>query len=222
MDDTTIAVLLQTADRSKYTVATVDAFLRHNNPGDFRLFLADDASERERGTRYARDRGFELVFQNDTRQGCTLTLRAAIKTLYERLPPETPLLYLQNDVEFVRPLPVALVLNLLREYNVTAVRLYGDWKGYRHRGRARASDRQGKIDWYRKTIDGEEIGFARTKWSHLPHVARLRDVMRFTATARNERDVWRNARAAGCIVARFENNVIYHVGHRRTPNGKYK
>jgi len=206
-------VLLQTCDRSQYTRRTVDAFLRWNGPADFHLAVADDASGDTAGLQYATAHGFRPALLNQERAGVTVTLGRAVRRLFSEHGDDL-ILYLQNDCEFVRTLPLAPVRAAMRTHD--CVRLFGRFKGYGEP----TKDRNGRTGHWRTLPAAEEMmSTGRARWSDLPSVARLSLILRLTEGARSEREMRRNG--GRLRVACLERNVVYHFGEQRTPNGLY-
>ncbi|NLE38051.1 MAG: hypothetical protein GX621_08505, partial [Pirellulaceae bacterium] len=182
-----IAVLLHTCDRSEYTKQTIDGFLKQNDPSRFRLFMTDDASTEQEGLKYAAKSGFEMVYQTRKRTGCTLVLRDALQELSKQLPPETLLLYLQNDIEFVRPLSIPAVVALIHERKMAAVRLFADQKSYPGHPRYLDGHRRARFKWTEpKWICGELFGTCQVPWTHLPNVSTLGLVTAIMRNAKRE------------------------------------
>jgi hypothetical protein len=209
-------VLLQTCDRSQYTRRTVDAFLRWNDPAGFQLEVADDASGDTAGLQYAIAHGFRPVLINQERAGVTVTLGRAVRRLFSERGDDL-LLYLQNDCEFVRTLPLAAIQAAMPAHD--CVRLFGRFKGYgdptkdRNDGRAR--------HWRTLPAAEEMMSTGLARWSDLPSVARLSLILRLTKGARSEKEMRRNG-GRQLRVACLERNVIYHFGEQRTPSGLYR
>lgn len=113
-----IAVCLLTADRPDATSETLRTFLRWNTTAQHVLLHADDGSERPTNRMLAMAAGFETVYQVDRRAGQMPALRAMwVEALARGC---EWILHLENDQEWVAPMPQVDA--------VDCVRLYGRWK----------------------------------------------------------------------------------------------
>lgn len=146
-----IALVLLTCDRYDYTVQTVESLLKHHPPGSLDLFHGDDASTDPRVVEYMQSKGFRTIMQNEVRLGCSPSTDNLIHAVAEHIEPGTPLVYLQNDLECLRPLPEQQVRELLGRSDVSFVQL-----SYRPPKTRYAK----QIPW--KSDDGEPWEFGNT------------------------------------------------------------
>lgn len=157
-----IAVCLLTADRHKLTWATVESFLKHNPTAhqDFLLLHADDgSSDRDALFDFLRARNFMTVARHDTRAG----QMPLLQTMWGHAAAlgANRVLHLENDQEWVAPVPQDVV--------APCVRLYGEMKA-RSGPRAPAGEHlmgtKDKITWERFGTRWERAREAH--WGHSP------------------------------------------------------
>lgn len=217
-----LAVALLTCDRFDYTVQTVESLLKHNDVSDWNLFYADDASTDSRMRRYVEAHGFEPLVLHEERKGCSPTTEELIGEVGKRVSAKTPLLYLQNDFESVRPLPLGIAETLLGFNDASFVQL-----AYR-RPRHRRSKRivwswPGGQPWtygdashgdYVFTLPGVGCGYH-------PTIARLCYWADSVSGIRKERQFWRANARLGKRIYRLTDPVMRHIGRKATPNGLF-
>ena len=105
-----IAVALLTCDRYDYTVRTVEALKAHNDVTGWPLFYADDHSQDERVRPYVESQGFKPVLLNNReRMGCSPISDGLLQAVLRETGPDWLVLYLQNDFEARRPIPLQVV-----------------------------------------------------------------------------------------------------------------
>lgn len=116
----TLAVCLLTADRHSLTADTVKTFVEHNDTDGMILLHADDASQTHWNFEIAKAGEFETVYANRTgvRQGQIPALFAMWNMAAGR--GATHILHLENDQEFVGPIP--------KRRDAQTIRLYGERK----------------------------------------------------------------------------------------------
>lgn len=216
-----IAVALLTCDRYDYTVKTVDSFLEHNDPSKFLLFHADDASTDPRVVEYVQSRGFATVVRNDKRQGCSATTTALIRAVTDRVQHDTLTVYLQNDFESVRPLPVTLIAELLSRGDVSFVQLAYRRPRSPYMKRLRYVWPDGAPWTFGDSQRGEYV------WTHVgggtgyhPTVATLAMWLQCVGVKR-ELHFLRATKRLSRRVARLTRPVMRHIGRRVTPNGLF-
>lgn len=104
-------------DRPEYTRRTLESFVKHASGIRWEGCYADDASKDQPGMmKLAESFGMAPEIINGTRKGCTPTSFELICRLKSKYPPETLVLYLQNDFEFLRPIPFKSIRTVLEEY----------------------------------------------------------------------------------------------------------
>lgn len=216
-----IAVCLITADRYEYTKATVETFRNHNVGLNLILLQADDASEDSRVREVGTLHGFEQVNKNlGKRIGGQAMRQLAITAAAKR--GATHVYILENDIETVRPLPVAFLAYAFSDPDVYCVRLYGLCKernGQRkcspyHLGRGKHE--MVRWDEYRNEFEAAQIGDVH--WGAQPCVTRIGEAVWLHADTHRESDIWRKCTKLQAKTVRLLNNVTFHIGEDRTPN----
>lgn len=207
-----LAVCLLTADRPDYTADTVASFVeKADEPGFIRLH-ADDGSERRDNIQIAAAGDFETVYATTNRRGpitalkCMWTKAASLGA--------THILHLENDIEFVSPLP---------RFDIECVRLYGEHKarsGPRMQTGPNIIGTKEPIVWTEAfdTINGNKWfrGFAH--WAGMPSITETELLLRGVMHAECIKDI--------CFaLPRLESlrpmrNLTWHVGDKRTPGAK--
>lgn len=126
-----VAICLLTADRAEMTALTLETFARFNRAEDYVCLHADDGSEDERNMRLAAAHGFVTGYRHrgPPRAGQIPALKAMISEACSR--GCTSILYLENDQEFVGPIP--------ERRDAQQIRLYGEYKARPGAKRDRAS-----------------------------------------------------------------------------------
>jgi len=219
-DNRKIAVALLTCDRLKYTQKTVRTFLRRNNAEDFHLFYADDASTQQEIHAFVQEHDFEPVLLNKQRLGCTPTSDGMIREIRRRIGDDGLILYLQNDFQFLRPIPLDVVERVFVELQPHTLRLYGKYKNVFRRRWDRGARR---VSWKAYDFGPEVIQVAtRARWSWNPSITPAGVLAELAHGALREKTLMRRSRRRKFITARFAENITSHFGRRRTPQGIYK
>jgi hypothetical protein len=219
-----IALGVLTCDRYDYTVRTVESFLEFNQPEDFLLFHADDASTDERIVPYMQANGFKTIIQNTTRVGCSPITDAVVQEVAKLTDPGTLFLYLQNDLESVRPLPIDQVRDLLVRPEITFVQL-----SYR----SAAQKYTKHIKWMSEANrGGEEWVFGETKhpvvyagfkrgMGFQPSIAPIETWKPAASRNKKEREFRAKTEFRDREMCRLTLPVFRHIGKWRTPDGKF-
>lgn len=202
-----IAVALLTCDRFAYTETTLRSFAAHNaDTSRFQLFHADDASTDPRVPALATAHGFRTVARSTTRKGW-LAMRIA---LFEAAAREAEwVLFLENDIEWIRAFPWALFDYVRRQSNIYCLRLYGEFKG---RGEEpclafhKQSSRLQPVKWRPLKFAPEPTQVGVIHWSAQPSVTRTAPLL----------DLHRHGMESGDLTARVLENVTVHIGVQRT------
>jgi hypothetical protein len=216
-----LAVALLTCDRIKYTRCTVETLLKQNDTSEWSLFYADDASKDDT-RQYVESRGFEPLVLNDDRQGCSPTTEALVHAIRERCGDDALLLYLQNDFECCRPLPVAMSEEIASRHDCGFLQL-----AYR-RPRSRYNRRitflwpDGETWAFGDTSRGDyvltPVGFGV---GYHPTIARVRDWCYATEGVKTEKQFVRRNASLGKRIYRYPLPVFRHIGRRTTPHGLF-
>src|SRR5688572_4097379 len=120
-----IALCLQTSDRPEYTARTLATFAAHNDLSQFRLLHADDGSQTPENRTLAKAYGFKTVLKTKTPIGCLPVRTELIAYAASRA---DWILFLENDIESLRPFPWDLFNFVSRHHWVYSLRLFGTFK----------------------------------------------------------------------------------------------
>lgn len=202
-----IAVALLTCDRFAYTEATLRSFSAHNDTSRFCLLHADDASTDPRVPALATAHGFRTVARSTTRKGW-LPMRLA---LFKYAAREADwILFLENDIEWLRAFPWPLFEYVSRQANIYCLRLYGEFKDRHGEDRALAFHKQGPrvqpVKWRRLKYAPEPCQVGLIHWGAQPSVTRAQPLL----------DLHRYGMESGDLTARVVANVTAHIGLERT------
>jgi hypothetical protein len=201
-----IAVALQTCDRSSYTARTLASFARMNDAARFVLLHGDDASEGHDNIHLARRYGFETVVQQTARVGMTASRLALVRAAASRAP---WVLWLENDIDFVRPFPWDLFGFVSGIARVYTLRLYGKFKNVPGTDACLTTRKNcgpQKVAWSQLEGAPEPAEAGLIHWSGQPSVTRSEVLL----------DMLETGYDANALTARVKANVTSHFGHRRT------
>lgn len=203
-----IAVCLLTCDRFDYTATTLESFARFNDLKPFRLLHADDASTDERVPALAQAYGFRTVAQSTGRRVGWLKMRVH---LFEAAARQADwILFLENDIEWVRAFPSALFDYVTRQPNIYCLRLYGQFKDAARLDPCmefhKQSSRTHPVKWKRLKHAPEPCEAGYIHWSAQPSVTRAAALL----------DLHRHGMESGDLTARVVENVTAHIGVERT------
>jgi GT2 family glycosyltransferase len=202
-----IAVALLTCDRVEYTQRTLETFAAHNDLDRFVLLHADDGSEDTSNNDLAQSYGFTTVVDHPTRRGWLVTRTRLLRRAAKRA---AWILNLENDIETVRPFPWTLFEYASKDYSISCLRLYGQWKDRDRKDacltRHKATGE--RVDWrpYRGAPESSQI--ARIHWSAQPSVTRADDLLSHHRIS---------GPPLGGYTVRPKKNVTFHIGLERTP-----
>jgi len=229
LSDSKISVALLTCDRPDYTKRTIESFFKLNQHqlDRFNFYYADDASTTDENVRIADGYSFTQLIKNKKREGCSQTTAKLMSSVANE--DFAPLiLYLQNDMESVRPVPITALLMLLHDYpELGGVRLYGDFKttspynatpiGTRHIGVA------GKPTIYWQDITPcpmtEQFQYAYAHLALQPFVIKRELVPQVFKIPKKSKDINQAYAETGKMTGRTLSNVFSHFGHTKTPEG---
>lgn len=210
-----IAVGLLTCDRYDYTMRTIESLLLHNDIGSWKLFYADDCSTDDRIRPAVEGCGFCPVAMNEDRKGCTVASGAMIHAIHEVVGDDWFLLYLQNDFESIRPIPVNIIDHAIRSEGVGSCRLW-----HATEGKMEARTRS----WRHVTIAEEAVIIGRRKrcgrFSWHPQITRFSPLREASAGATSEKQMVSRL-GKPFDVLYFASPVCQHIGTTRTPGGRY-
>lgn len=212
-----LAVGLLTADRHDLTHRTVVSFINHVYRGRLTLLHADDGSETSDNIDIARAAGFRTVYMSCERRGQVPAIDALVR--HALASGATHFMYLENDWEFVRPVPLAGIAYLAG--NFTSVRFYGAWKRSTEPKQKTGEHIIGtktKIDWLPLTWAPGWEGTMAAHWGGPPSVTKIQPLAEALKTAKKIGDL--NYSLARIPSARPIENFVEHIGLERTPGFK--
>lgn len=223
-----ITVAILTCDRLELTKKTVKSFLKHNSRDNFEIFYGDDASLDPTIHEFMKRNDIPCLMNHKKRAGCSPSSDELINLAW--MINQAPyILYLQNDFESVRPIPLDAVKQTFDDKsNVGWIRLYGLNKNDTIKGgnptdpRNKFKDGSPVVRWEKLKIFGEKIEIGDAQWSYHPAIHRSDVLRKLIKGATRERDVGMAAAKSGILTARFMKNVTNHIGIRKTtPGGKF-
>ena len=219
-----ITVVILTCDRLELTRRTVKSFLRHNRREDFDIFYGDDASTDPRIHEFLDRQNIPCFMRHKKRHGCSPSSDELI-----HLAQTDHTLYLQNDFESVRPIPLDIIQQIFdTRPQVGWIRLYGLNKNDTIPG-GNPTDPRNKfkpgtpvVKWKKFEIGGEKLEIGDAQWSYHPAIHRTEVLQKLIKGATRERDAGMAAIRSGLFTARFMRNITNHIGVRKTtPGGKF-
>jgi len=223
-----IIVVLLTCNRLDLTKRTVKSFLKYNNRNDFEIFYGDDASTDSAIHRFLKRQNILCLMKHKKQLGCSLSSDKLIHLARDTS--DVPyILYLQNDFESTRPIPLNIAQQIFDiQPKVGWIRLYGLNKNDTIPG-GNTTDPRNKfkpgapvVKWEKLKILNEEIEIGDAQWSYHPAIHRTEVLCKLIRGAIRERDVGRAAIKSGLLTARFMKNITNHIGIKRTtPGGKF-
>jgi len=208
-------VAFLTCGREDLTIRTLKSFQNLNE--NWEKFYADDASNDQLGMRkIVESFGFHPLVLNDHRIGCSKTTDLLAQAVLKTVGENRLVLYLQNDFELLRPIPLGPIRSLLKS-GIGWVWL-GDW----HKGEAFLRNER---------IDGELFEIGKSDFVYNPPlIAMSQTFARILDGATSENDVVMRSRTLNLQAASFLNNIAVHTGGqfcnghgtRATPGGIFK
>ena len=208
----TLAACLLTSDRRDMTVKTVESFVDHNDIDGMILLHADDASRDNWNFEIAHAGGFETVYANRTaaKLGAVPALYAMWNEAARR--GATHILHLENDQEFVAPIPA--------RRDAQSIRLYGEFKergtGPRRFSGPHLMGTKTKIQW---DFDGHEWQRGIAHWGGQASITESGLLVKAVECAKSLKDVSMSLQKLDTL--RPRENIVWHVGHERTPGGVF-
>lgn len=210
-----LAVCLLTADRPEYTVETVLTYSERAHEDSHILLHADDGSTRRDNIQIAAAGGFDTIYATHERRGPMMALRvmwAKAASLGA-----THILHLENDNEFVAPLP---------RFDADCVRLYGEFK-CKDPNDPRAPvgphimGTKERIEWSEEFTDVRRNRWFRAlaHWGGMPSITRTDLLLRAICNAESFKDISMQLQRIDTL--RPAANITFHIGNTRTPNAKF-
>jgi hypothetical protein len=200
-----------TADRAHLTADTVRTFLEHNDELQYILLHADDGSVDTSNDQIAEAAGFETVYRHHGRR---LGQIPALHCMWHDAVTRGAewILHLENDQEFVAPIP--------ERRDADSVRLYGEYKARPGAPRARA----GATIWglnvkavWRPMDDEWERGTIH--WGAQPSITRASLLLDGIRGAQKVHDV--AARLRFLDTLRPRKNITWHTDPGHSTPGHY-
>jgi hypothetical protein len=216
-----LVVAFLQCDRPEYTRRTLDSFTRHAAGIAWEGWYADDASTDQASMiSLVESYGLKPAVVHDRRGGCTPTTFQLVKALTYRYEPETLVLYLQNDFEFLRLIPLREIRELLEERpDVGWVRLAGAHNSGPDRPAINEAwcDRIPPAQWWDYSVGEEVFDVGRSYFCYNPPpVVHLGLLYYILQESKSEKETAYHALELGKLAARFKNNVAIHVGLEKT------
>lgn len=221
-----IAAAMLTCDRIDYTETTVSSFRKFHPDLDWSCFYLDDASEDPESIRsLMAGHGFAAVTCRRDRRGCTPSTHELVRRVVAHVPDVDLLLYLQNDFEFMRPIPVDLVTRLFTEdaqwgRRLGCFRLAGRWQDP---GKVQMHERWFRpTKWYRIVEPAMELEIGQAPFVYNPPSILRPDLfLYFLDGSFNEKAVAKRSDSIPFVTIRPAGNITRHIGVVRTPGGKF-
>jgi hypothetical protein len=204
----------------------VESFCRHHPDIGWARYYLDDASDAQDEMRDLLVRyGFEPVALHTERAGCTPSTYELARRVLAEIPDLDLILYLQNDFEFIRPVPVELVKKLFLEDNersrrLGCFRLAGHWQ---YPGRfAMHENWHRPTRWYKLRQGGEDLEIGQAPFVYNPPSIIRSDLFTYLLSgARNEKGVAKRSDNIPYLTIRMVGNITQHIGRVKTPAGKF-
>jgi len=186
--------------RPEYARQTLESLARHNSLEAYRLWYALDGAYAPAVRDLAEQAGFQGLYVGDgERAGIARTYDAAMQALRALAAPGDLVIHLEEDLECLRPIPMAACRALLAESDVGWVRLFG-----RRRGDSAA--------WEKRAVLGEDVLVGRSWWAHPPTLIRLNVACDFTAGIKDESQSIRRSLKRRLRCAWLTRAVFWHRG----------
>ena len=216
-----LAVALLTCDRVTFTERVVSALAKYNDLSSFELFYADDHSRDARLHEVVREHGYEPVFLNTgKRMGCSPVSDALVSNVRDRIGDDGIILYLQNDFECIRTLPMELILAALADQDVASVKL---WEGRLGPNRIGPRTRLlRKAKWGPSNAYSEPVETSITGWGFNPQATRADTLCSIIHRATREHGMMKQSNRLGKLVVRPVALSFKHIGDVKTPRGIYR
>jgi hypothetical protein len=218
-----VALGLITCERYDLTQATLTTFAGFNYAATFGAKLqADDASQDHRNVNLGMSYGYEPIYRPKERGGVIAATRAIVEEAYKRGFPWV--LWLQNDFESARALPVELFNQVNGDSEVWALRLWGTYKAAKKGARDRACPEhigRGRqiVDWKPyPSSEPAEIGIAH--YGAPPTFYRTDPLIWLLRKSEDEKEAMRLSGIIDRSTVRVVDNVVWHIGTERTPGFK--
>lgn len=201
-----IAIALLTCDRYDYTARTLQTLAAQNDLSRFRLVHVDDCSTDPRVVPLVQSYGFETVLRQRERRGWRISRYTLLWKSARRAP---WILFLENDIESLRPFPWKLFDHIRTLPAIYCLRLYGQFKDRARREPCLTTHKRldhQPVEWRRLKGAPEKTEVGLIHWSAQPCVTRIGELMSLHKTG---------VEPMG-LTARVTSNVMAHIGVERT------
>ena len=221
MDSPDLVVGFLMRNRPEYTRRTLESFVRQFEKVRWEGWYVDDASIDQEGMRaLAEGYGMKPLIRNLKTKGCCRSSLDMAGRLSEKYSPETLFLYLQNDFEFLRPVPFEAILALLEDRpDVGWVRLAGKWNSGVDKPRIKEDwiPEIPPAQWLDCEYQGEFFELGKSYFCfNPPSILPLGTFYFIMQGAKNEREAALNAKELCKWTARVAENVAVHIGDEKT------
>jgi hypothetical protein len=200
------------------TTKTIESFLRYNNRDNYDIFYGDDASEDPTIHELMRKHNIPCLMKHDTRKGCSPSTDELIQKVCNKNDNKY-ILYLQNDFESLRPIPLDIVKQIMETMpEIGWVRLWGK------RNNDRKINQPDRLEpgWTPLKIGSEQLEVGRYIYPYCPMISRRDILSQSVRGAARERDTRRAGIKTGLKTIRFTRNIVNHIGFDiQTPGGEY-
>lgn len=213
-----LVVIFVQCDRPEYTRRTLDSFVDCARHIEWEGWYADEASRDQSWMMaFTESRGMRpAVIHEKKRVGFSLTAMEVLRKIAGQYDPATMALLLQNDFEFLRPIPIDEARELLDvRPDVGWIRTAGHWNS--GMGKHPIPEnwikeiRPAYWDDYRIREEVFEIGDSYFCYNPPPLVPLGTLYYALQGSDHEVKTVW-GARETGKLCARFKHNVAIHIG----------
>jgi hypothetical protein len=200
-----IAVGLVTCERPRYTLRTLASFLRYHSRSAFCLLHADDASQTSVNALLAQAAGFQTIYTAPHRAGPLPALQALVAAAGRA--GASHFCYLENDWEWVGPMPQGLHVECVRFYGATKAR-----SGPRAPTGTRRLGTSEQIQW---SPCGQGWEYGQAHWGGPPSLTLLPLLAPVVAQAQTFKQV--SLLLPTLATLRPVTNLVWHIGEEPTP-----
>jgi len=228
MDGIKLAVGVLTCNRFEYTLKTVKSFTDlhwtdlKEYGGTFEMYYLDDASTDQKVCDLMDSWEITPIAKHKRMKGCSPSTDELLNGIHDRTDaPYT--LYLQNDFECVDILPMKDIDNLFKKNpDIAAVRLFHDFKDEAHKvpvSKVNLTDQTHPSAIWTPCTPYFEV--ASIHWGLNPIIMRTELIPKVYKGIKKEADTFPRQGALNMKCARTLKNYFYHIGAKKTPNGRW-
>jgi hypothetical protein len=164
--------------------------------------------------------GFECVAAPAAHIGTARMWHQVLSGVLDKGDPSDLVLWLEEDWECVRPVPIPLILEVWRRYRIAMFRLFGRFRERGPDGCTRmptGTSRPGEpvAVWEKPHVWREEVWIGPNWWAFPPGIARLDAAENMLRDAADERQVINKSMKMAIRIAwQPDNPVFWHIGYR--------